>query len=108
MYDNHPLTEAARYNDAQAEEIGIMETVKANGLDPIAVLHIAQQRALRLVVLNNYGIETLEELVRQNAKQELSFTERDRQMIDEISIAFMDGIMIGWRGHAIHNRNANV
>lgn len=108
MYDNHPLTEAARYNDAQAEEIGIMETVNANGLDPIAVVYIAQQRALRLVMLNNYGIEALEDLVRQNAKQELNLTERDRQMIEDIAIAFVDGIMIGWRGHAIHNRNANV
>ena len=49
--DRHdPFLTAARYNDAASEEHGFPEAIEHLGINPDTILHVAQQRALRLVM----------------------------------------------------------
>lgn len=108
MIENHPLAEAARYNDAQAEEMGVFETILNSNLDPIVVMNVAQQRAMRFVIGLNYGqdgVDLIADVSRDRKVAKIELTENDMNMINEISIAFIDGIMIGWRAHTISSRN---
>ena len=63
QYKNHPLTKAARYNDAAAEEHGFQPAVEQLGLEVEALAYVAHQRALRAVMMMTRG----EEFMRQYA-----------------------------------------
>ena len=102
MYDNHPLVEAARYNDAQSEELGLKTMLDSNGVDLHALMHIAKQRALRLVVLRNHGEQGMKTMI-ENGFYDISA--EDERLLLAFTTAFVDGIMIGWKAAAITNRN---
>jgi hypothetical protein len=101
MYDNHPLIEAARYNDAQAEELGLEPMIKNSGVDYTTMLYLAQQRALRLTVLTNYGTAGLRRMIMTGS---FDLTADDEELMMAFATACMDGIMIGWNGSSINSR----
>jgi hypothetical protein len=92
---NHPLGLAARYNDAECEEKGFPAVFVTLGLEMQDVLYISEQRALR--VLTGEMDTTKPIPVRLSEKQQ-------REMVT-LQSCVLDGIVIGWRGHQISQRD---
>lgn len=90
-------TVAARYGDADAEEHGIMECLRRQGIDTEAFQHIADQRALRNVLMRRPGFSP-------RAFDKLGFSQLD-PMERAAHVAFMaayyDGLYIGWRARGL-------
>lgn len=85
------LSEAVRYNDARAEEHGFDEALRQLGLDDMnAVLHVAQQRAMRMVLVAE-GSPINEETMRSV----LAYPAR-RAMMKSLTSTFLDGLCAGW------------
>ena len=95
---------AARYNDAESEdnmsadpEVGLRTTVENHDLDFDVLLYIAEQRAIRIRL-----IETgrLGEMSRTQAVA-LSFSREDRDRIHVYTSLYLDSIFLGWRAKEI-------
>lgn len=84
------LSEAVRYNDAQAEERGFEGVVSHIFGETDAVLHVAQQRALRMMLISQ-GQAINEETMRSM----LANPSRHAEMVNLMSM-FMDGLCAGW------------
>lgn len=104
-YRNHPLTEAARYSDAQCEEQGIEATVASSGLDLEAIVYVAQQRALRLTVLLNRGEQALKKLSSNSRFEVVSLSPTEEAMMESFTLGYLDGMFIGWTARAISDRS---
>lgn len=106
QFKHHPMTEAARNLDAIAEEHGFERTLNDLGLDPKATIHVASQRAMRLVILTARGPAALKRL--NTGRQEpVSFSPAENAMIERFTLAVLDGLVIGWKGREIEEANAN-
>lgn len=93
------LAEAVRYNDARAEEHGFEGVIKQIfGNDVDAVMHVAQQRAMRYVLVTE-GREINE----QNMRSVLTHPARKAMMISLIP-TFLDGLCAGWEAKTIKDR----
>jgi len=102
---NHPLVEAARYGDAQAEEHGLIEALTSGGINPEIIQHVAQQRSLRLVILTNRGPEAMLEMTSGNETKEVHLTRNESEQMSQLVLAYLDGIYIGWLGADIASRS---
>lgn len=103
MYESHPLTEAARYNDAQAEELGFTATLESIGVELGPILHVARQRALRAVILSSRGIDGMGAF-KSATPQEIALTADEDAQVEFLAAAYADGISLGWRAHQIDSR----
>jgi hypothetical protein len=91
--------QAARYGDADAEEHGLKAAIRKQGIDFEAFKHLADQRALRNVLMRRPGFDP-------------SASEPFPVMLDPLEkaahVAFMaaywDGLYIGWRARGLENR----
>jgi hypothetical protein len=99
---NH-LAEAARYNDARAEDDGVQAAVAALGLDWDELTHVVEQRALRLVLLIHRGDAGLKEWMKSGEPARLTVAERTDMM--RLQAATIDGVTIGWAAHQIKGRS---
>lgn len=99
---DHPLAEAARFSDAQAEEAESPRVpIEQIGMDFEAVSYLAEQRAIR-AFLAKHG--RMEEMRQANAITRFSFMHFNVQEQEEIAwltALYMDGMTIGWRGYQI-------
>jgi 2-hydroxychromene-2-carboxylate isomerase len=101
QYRNHPLTEAARYNDAQAEEFGIERVVEGSGLDMGAAVHISHQRAMRAVMLTTRGEKFMQQYAKAGIPQVVPMSKAEIEMTQNLTALYLDGILIGWKGHVL-------
>lgn len=97
QFKNHPLTEAARYNDAAAEEHGFQPAIEQMGLDLEALAFVASQRALRAVLLMTRGEEYLRQYTDPILPSVIPMSETERQYTDQLAAVLIDGIAIGWK-----------
>ncbi|OPZ63954.1 MAG: hypothetical protein BWY85_01424 [Firmicutes bacterium ADurb.Bin506] len=104
QYRHHPLTEAARNMDAIAEEHGFQHTIEELGLDVGAVMHVASQRAMRLVILTVRGEAALKRL-NTGRPEPLAFSPAESAMVERFTLAVLDGIVTGWKGREIDIEN---
>lgn len=88
---------AARYGDADVEEAGIPETLRRQDIDSEEFLHIADQRALRVVLQMTRGIGP-HELDHLSA---FALTQAEQQLHGFLTAAYMDGLYIGWRARRL-------
>ena len=107
QYRNHPLTEAARYNDAQAEEIGIDRTIEGCGLTMDACIYVASQRALRAVMAMTRGEEYMRKYSTSPIQKLVPLSEEERYVVDDLTAVYLDGIMIGWKGHILSAKGSD-
>lgn len=103
---NHPLTVAARDVNAFAEEHGIAMTLDWLGMDasPFELAYLAEQRALRAVAASmghNLGAKPEEDSIVVAAVVGSPLWRDNRMLL--LSCA-LDGIVIGWKGHELHER----
>lgn len=105
-YSNHPLTEAARYGDAQAEEQGIEAMIAQQGMDLDALTYVAEQRALRIVIMSTRGAAALKRMAGSGRFENVSLTQEEDAMLEIFKIAYLDGLFIGWSARAIANRTS--
>lgn len=104
-YRNQPLVEAARYADAQAEEHGLENAIAGAGMDAETLHHVAQQRALRLVLLKHRGKEGMQAITKQNKEVPVCMSKEELADMTVLMLAYMDGLVIGWIGHSIQSRD---
>jgi hypothetical protein len=104
QYRHHPLTEAARNMDAIAEEHGLHRTIEELGLNLGAIVHVASQRALRLVILTSRGEAALKSL-NTGRHEPVPLTPGENAMMERFTLAVLDGLVIGWKGRDIDNEN---
>jgi hypothetical protein len=91
----HPLTRAARPNNAYAETVGSEAVMEGIGMLDEATLsqlmYLAEQRAYRVIA-------AFQGKVNPEGPVELSVGQR--QIVDLFLIpAYLDGMAIGWLGH---------
>lgn len=105
---NHPLTEAARYANAYAEEHGMEKTVDWSGMDITVgeLAYLAEQRAYRAIAAasglslgtsGDHGTYGLDDLVIAAIKK----TPLWNDMGPLLMSCYMDGMMIGWVGRGL-------
>lgn len=101
-FRNHPLSEAARYNDAICEERGLKIACEQAGVDVDAALYVAHQRAIRLAFI---ALGRADELVEMHKTNDLKVIKHRslaeeavfNTMCDSFKAAVLDGIVIGSR-----------
>lgn len=100
--EDHPIFEAARYSDAVAEEGRQIDTIIDElGIPMDKLLHLAEQRAQRVVMILNNRTDELERLRGATRENPLSFDMKERTQIASLIPPYLDGIVIGWKGHQI-------
>lgn len=103
---DQPLVEAARYNDAQAEELGVPGTAGLMGIDLHALTHVSEQRAIKAMLVKLNRLDELKALQRTPEFKPLRFTPEQQEEIGFMTALYMDGIALGWKGHELDSRNA--
>lgn len=99
---NDPLMLAARYNDADAEDHGTIQAViERLGMDFDEVVYVAEQRALRLVLLRRGRLDELS----RTEFQRLPMTEFERAEVEALTTLYLDGIALGWRAQMIERKD---
>jgi hypothetical protein len=97
----NPLLLAARYNDAEAEEFELADLFGRHGLELSEVEYLAQQRALRVVLIQSGRIE---EIQHQTEPTSVSLSDAERDLMEAMVPLYVDAIFIGWRAKAIEDR----
>lgn len=96
--ERHPslyaLAEAAADNDALAEEHGVERVVSDLGLNLDDLVYIAEQRALRAVLMRS---GRLDELPRSNNPKDVALNEGERAEMAALIPVYLDGITLGAR-----------
>lgn len=87
---------AARYGDADAEEHGLAECFHRQGIELEEVQHVADQRALRVILLRR-GLSpaTFDHL------RAFELTPAETQAKRELTAVYMDALYIGWRARGL-------
>lgn len=96
MIDKDLLGEAARFNDAQAEEIGLPAFAEQHGIDLQGLLYLAEQRGLRGILTLVMGVDPATLNMPLDApKVPIDLPENMRALLPLIQAAVVDGICIG-------------
>lgn len=90
---DHSLLMAARYNDAETEDHTLSEALAHHELKIEEVEYVAEQRALRIVLMQRPGGFQFDPT--QPVPVELSDAEQN--MLDALVPLYIDGIFLGWR-----------
>lgn len=105
---DHPLTVAARYTDAAAEEIGLEKAVEAMGLKVEDVFYIAEQRAIRCVAIFSDRPEMKRLLGNTNKPMRVPPLSREESIVFNVAkVAYLDAIVIGWEGKRLSKESDN-
>ena len=97
---DHPLAQAAREVNAYAEKHGLEETCEHYGLKIADVRYIAEQRALRaLYAFRGINLNMTEPTI-------LGLMQKDIPTYIQLTAAYMDGLVIGWRAKDFHINDA--
>lgn len=97
MIDRDKFAEAARYSDAQSDEHGLENYLARKGIDLNGLLHITEQRAMRVAMLAIDGA-TEQEMRQINATNEptiVRLSPQAQHMMPALQAALLDGIVIG-------------
>lgn len=98
---SHPnvsaLDRAAADNDALAEEYGIERVVGDLGINLPDLRYIAEQRALRAVLVRHGRIADLKRYNEARHPKGVLLTDEERAEIDALIPVYMDGITLGAR-----------
>lgn len=90
---NHPLLEASRYNDAEAEDHGLREAIEKHGLDFDAVEYTAKQRALRVVLIQGGR----QDEITTTRPSHVTFSDAEMRLMEGLIPLYIDAIFLGWR-----------
>lgn len=94
---NHPLLEAARYVNAEAEDHDLNVVFEKRGLTLHDVEYLAYQRAIRArLAMTGRGDEAS-----PTKPESVDLTLDDHAAIQMLIPAYLDGILIGWRGNEL-------
>jgi hypothetical protein len=96
MADN-PLAVAAREVNNYAETHGLKETCERFGQKLEDVHYIAEQRALRCVVAASRGLN----ISGVSRPVMVKMTDDEHKLFLTLTMAYVDGLMIGWRANQI-------
>ena len=92
MITKDKLADAVRAIDNLADVgVGFDEALRKRGFDPTAVTYVAQQRALRLVLIAQGRAPELEPV----AMRQVTFSARERAMLVQFATAWIDGLLAG-------------
>jgi hypothetical protein len=91
------LAQAARWNDAMTEEQGLPAACEHLGVDLDTLMHLAEQRAMRLHMIQTGRFAELQALARTNEPKAVRLSRADRLAITTLMPAYLDGILIGHR-----------
>lgn len=106
-----PLIRAARENDALVDSGGLEHALRVIGVNFQTLRHIAEQRALRLRLIQTGRISevqqqspaTIDGTTRQRLLNQDPYypklSAEDNEAITMLTSLYMDAIAIGWRGH---------
>jgi hypothetical protein len=89
--------QAARYGDADAEEHGLEEAIRKQGIDFEEYRHLADQRALRNVLMRRPGFDPA--ALDQPSLVVLNPMEKTAHVA--FMAAYWDGLYIGWRARGL-------
>ena len=92
-------TVAARYGDADVEEHGLMECIRRAGIDTEALQHIADQRALRNVLMQRPGWTAA--MLSTTTPEMVVLDPLERAAHIAFLAAYYDGLYIGWRARGL-------
>lgn len=92
---NHPMAISARETNSYAEKHGIEETCEHYNLNVEDVRYMAEQRALRVIYARR-GIN-----LNMKTHEILSLTLEEANLQLSLMMAYMDGLVIGWRAREI-------
>lgn len=102
-HKDHPLVRAARYNDAMSEELGLEGYVDHLGLDLERAMHVATQRAIRMVVLQSRGQKTLN-LMAKTGSLYPPLSPAEQAQVPLMAALVLDGIAIGHRAATVEEQ----
>ena len=92
MITKDKLADAVRAIDNLADVgVGFEDALRKRGFDPAAVTYVAEQRALRMVLIAQGRSPELEPMTARG----ISFSARERQMIAQFATAWIDGLLAG-------------
>ena len=104
----HHLAQAASDNDSMAEEIGLEGAVARVGLNVEDVRQVAEQRALRAVMVESGRLPELQRAHRQasNRPQGFALSRMERHKLAIYTAMYMDAITLGWRANDLAQENS--
>lgn len=91
------MAEAARNNDALAEERGVVDTVERLGIDYQDAVRIAEQRGLRMALIVTGETERLRQATRANVPTPMPLSTQQRRLADWFKLVYLDGLTGGVR-----------
>lgn len=94
---DHPLLVAARYNDAETEDTSLSEALERHGLDLNEIEYAAEQRAVRIVLLQNGRVDE----ARSTESIEVHLNEQEQSLFHALVPLYIDAIFIGWRARSL-------
>lgn len=94
MNTKDALAAAASRNDEIAETQGLEAALMDLGLDRDGAIYVAEQRALRAVVVQTRGVEGLEAM---QANGSIQLTTPEKAMQTYYTSMYLDGIALGYR-----------
>lgn len=97
---DHPLLVAARYNDAEVEEHGLEALTKKCELPLDDLRYIAEQRALRMVLVQR-GRQN--EIARIKQATAVSLSIEEQATVEALTPLYLDAILLGWRARELHD-----
>lgn len=100
---DRPWTQACRYADAVAEEGGIEHATERAGVDIAELAHVAEQRALRALMLHTGRLAELQATAAGNPTP-IALTANESQWLMIATALAMDGLFIGWRARMLSER----
>jgi hypothetical protein len=92
---NHPLARAARETNDRADQRGLIPTIRSYGLEAADLRYMAEQRALR-ALFASYGRN-----LQLKHPTTFQLSPSEERLMQTLVSAYMDGILIGWRGKEI-------
>lgn len=109
MIDKDLLGEAARFNDAQAEELGLPKWAEQHDVDLQGLLYLAEQRGLRGILTLVMGVDpaTLNRPL-DSPGMPVDLPENMRALLPLIQAAVVDGICIGIKARQLRTTEIAV
>lgn len=108
MYDDHPLTLAARYGDAGAEEHGLQRYMQDSlGLSLEVALYVARQRSMRMVLMGSRGPEFITQMSRTEMTH-IRLRKDEEEAISDLTVLYLDGIALGYLARKMEQNEEGV
>lgn len=92
---------ACRYGDAVAEEGGVEHATSKAGIDIAELAHVAEQRALRSLMLHTGRMAELW-ATSMGVPTPVALNANELEWLTIATALAMDGMYIGWRARGLH------